>query len=104
MQCLHSQSLFQVIEEEDCEKRKSSKSSNKPELEDLNFLLKSGIVLCRLIHKIFPRCQIDLESLQVPFFLQLQCLSDLLFSVWKSEHEEEEHLSVPDIRPGLRTA
>ena len=27
-----------------------------------------------------------------------------MFSVWKPEHEEEEHLSVPDIRPGLRAA
>ena len=39
-------------------------------MEDLNFLLKSGIVLCRLIHKIFPQSQIDLEALQVRFSLQ----------------------------------
>jgi len=60
--------ILTVIDEEESEKnsskRKSSKSSSKPELEDLNFLLKSGIVLCRLIHKIFPQSQIDLEALQ----------------------------------------
>ena len=69
-------------------------------MEDLNFLLKSGIVLCRLIHKIFPQSQIDLEALQVRFSLKHSVR--VFFSVWKSEHEEEEYLPVPDICPGLR--
>ena len=59
--------LFQIIEDDeaDSSRRRTSKSSNKPEVEDLNFLLKSGIVLCRLINKIYPQSQIDVGSLQV---------------------------------------
>jgi len=40
------------------------KQKNMEELEDLNFLLKSGIVLCKLILKIVPKTKIDLDTLE----------------------------------------
>ena len=55
-----------MLEEEENSKPRK-KSSNVQEVEELNFLLKSGIVLCKLIKKIYPKCGIDVESLQVEF-------------------------------------
>ena len=58
-----------VLEENKVEEKTNDsglkRKEKKPELEDLNFFLKSGIILCKLISKIDPTCQIDLEILEV---------------------------------------
>ena len=45
------------------------KEKNAQELEDLNFLLKSGIVLCKLVIKIVPSVDIDVDNMEVIIFL-----------------------------------
>ena len=58
-----------VLEENKVEEKTNDsglkRKEKKPELEDLNFFLKSGIILCKLISKIDPTCHIDLETLEV---------------------------------------
>ena len=44
------------------------KERSVEELEDLNFLLKSGKVLCKLVSKIVPGMEIDVEKLEVKPF------------------------------------
>lgn len=57
----------QVLDEDRIEENDSGikRKEKKVELEDLNFFLKSGIILCKLISKIAPDSQIDLEMLEV---------------------------------------
>ena len=45
------------------------KERSVEELEDLNFLLKSGKVLCKLVSKIVPGIEIDVEKLEVKPFI-----------------------------------
>ena len=52
--------------EEESNKTKR-KSSNIQEVEELNFLLKSGIVLCKLITKIYPNSSIDIDKLEAGY-------------------------------------
>lgn len=54
-------SITEDVEEEKIRKRKFS---NIKEPEELNFLLKSGTVLCKLISKIYPECGIDVDRLE----------------------------------------
>jgi len=57
--------ILQYLEEKDEENSKAKKkSSNVQEVEELNFLLKSGIVLCKLIHKIYPQSGIEVDKLE----------------------------------------
>ena len=97
--------LFKITEAEGLEASKR-KSSNKLEVEDLNFMLKSGIVLCSLIHKIYPQSEINVGTLQVRDVLVFPSLLIflLLTSVWKSHYKEEEHFSVPGVGQCLRIA
>ena len=44
------------------------KERSVEELEDLNFLLKSGKVLCKLVSKIVPGIEIDVEKMEVKRF------------------------------------
>ena len=59
--------LFQITEDVEEEKIRKRKFSNIKEPEELNFLLKSGTVLCKLISKIYPECGIDVDRLEVSF-------------------------------------
>ena len=55
-----------MLEDKETESNKSrKKSSNVQEIEELNFLLKSGVVLCKLINKIAPTSNIEIDQLQV---------------------------------------
>ena len=59
--------ILQLLEDKEDENLKTKrKSSNVQEPEELNFLLKSGIVLCKLITKLYPQSTIDIDKLQVP--------------------------------------
>ena len=49
----------------DLKAQKKKKEKTLQESEDLNFLLKSGIILCKLVNKIVPGTQIDIEKLEV---------------------------------------
>jgi len=55
--------ILSILEEEENPKTRK-KSSTAQEVEELNFLLKSGIVLCKLMKKIYPKCGIEVETLQ----------------------------------------
>ena len=58
--------ILQLLEDKEDENNKTKrKSSNVQEPEELNFLLKSGIVLCKLITKLYPQSTIDIDKLQV---------------------------------------
>ena len=66
-----SKFLIQVLDEglknnNNTSSRKKEKSVE--ELEDLNFLLKSGKVLCKLVSKIVPGIEIDVDKLEVKPF------------------------------------
>lgn len=56
--------ILSIIEDKDEESSKKRKSSNLQEVEELNFLLKSGIALCKLISLIHPQCGIDVDKLE----------------------------------------
>ena len=51
------------------------------ELEDLNFLLKSGIVLCKLVLKIVPGTEIDVDKLEVKFVFFFSYFSKFCYQV-----------------------
>jgi len=90
--------ILTIIEDDeaDSSRRRTSKSSNKPEVEDLNFLLKSGIVLCRLINKIYPQSQIDVGSLQAGNLnTKKKNISQFLVSA-RAYGLEERYLFKPD--------
>ena len=53
---------LQVVDESDKNKQKEKKLA---ETEELSFLLQSGILLCKLAHKIVPTTDIEISSLQV---------------------------------------
>ena len=53
---------LQVVDESDKNKQKEKKLA---ETEELSFLLQSGILLCKLAHKIVPTTDIEVSSLQV---------------------------------------
>ena len=62
--------LFQVLEMSDRDREKESnkcklKEKKLMETEELNFLLQSGIVLCKLAATIVPETDIVIEQLQV---------------------------------------
>ena len=62
---------FKVFDEDETNKIISNKKKEKnvQELEDLNFLLKSGVVLCKLVIKIVPSIEIDLDKMEVNSFI-----------------------------------
>ena len=62
--------VFKVLDEDETNKIISNKKKEKnvEELEDLNFLLKSGVVLCKLVIKIVPGFEIDLDKMEVNCF------------------------------------
>jgi hypothetical protein len=64
------------------------------ELEDLNFLLKSGIVLCKLVLKIVPGTEIDVDKVEVMFFSFSSSYCFPFLSGWKLECQTEEHFSL----------
>ena len=57
--------LLQVLEEGDSNTLIKKKEKRAEEFEDLNFLLKSGKTLCKLVSKIVPGIDIDIEKLEV---------------------------------------
>ena len=61
---------FKVFEEDETNKIISNKKKEKnvQELEDLNFLLKSGVVLCKLVIKIIPGIEIEIDMMEVNHF------------------------------------
>ena len=63
--------VFKVFDEDETNKIISNKKKEKyvQELEDLNFLLKSGVVLCKLVIKIVPGIEIDLDKMEVNRFI-----------------------------------
>ena len=65
---------FQITEDVEEEKNRKRKFSNIKEPDELNFLLKSGTVLCKLISKIYPECGIDVDRLEVSFCSYTQVL------------------------------
>ena len=53
------------MEEGDSNTLIKKKEKRAEEFEDLNFLLKSGKALCKLVSKIVPGIDIDIEKLEV---------------------------------------
>merc|ERR1712038_12053 len=66
--------ILSIIEDKDEESSKKRKSSNLQEVEELNFLLKSGIALCKLISLIHPQCGIDVDKLEVRMQISISTL------------------------------
>ena len=62
--------VFKVLDEDETNKIISNKKKEKnvQELEDLNFLLKSGVVLCKLVIKIIPGIEIEIDMMEVNHF------------------------------------
>ena len=63
------------------------------ETEELNFLLQSGIVLCKLAAIVVPGTGIETDDLQVDLSIIATMFLSICFPEWKSDDKEEEHLT-----------
>ena len=72
------------------------------ETEELNFLLQSGIVLCKLAVKIVPGTDIQTDKLQVIIIIIMIKIIIIIFIIiynriiagWQLDDEEEKHFLV----------
>ena len=78
------------------------------ETEELNFLLQSGIVLCKLAAIVVPNTGIETDDLQV---ILAEKDSHCIYITntnpnleWKSHDKEEEHLTLSFCRHQVRSA
>ena len=63
------------------------------EVEELNFLLKSGIVLCKLITKIYPNSSIDIDKLEASYTQRTISSSCTTFRLETSTPRRRTYLS-----------
>lgn len=89
--------ILLILEDKEEESNKTKrKSSNIQEVEELNFLLKSGIVLCKLITKIYPNSSIDIDKLETGNLnTKKKNISQFLLAA-RAYGLEEQYLFIPD--------
>ena len=104
---------LQIIEDKDEESNKKRKSSNLQEVEELNFLLKSGIALCKLISLIHPQCGIDVDKLEVRMqisistphvgiHININIFVIFMFTDRESKYKKEKYFQVSSSSNSLR--